>query len=313
MSNKKELDCTNKKNKFKTDIENVNDFYSFPLSFGDSKKRIDTLSSPSETFYHKAIKKLIQKLITKNNSNITECTTEKYINNRRADVFLKLKNGNNIAIEIQHSVISYNEIKLRTKAYNDLNTFVLWILHSNGKCVGSPKPRKNIFDVRISPAEKFLHRIYGGRVYYVSIDEVNFKISYPYALYFSPSLKYPINIQKDDFQHYFIRNINYVLIPDWRLFCMTSWKNNTSSGFKIARFSDKNFLTILRNDIKKYTSRNFQNKALTKENIHEVLEINYEISKLLVYKCLIRLKKDKEIDIEKKPFKKIYNYLENYN
>ena len=113
----------------------------------------------SESFYHKAIKQMVFKFISQKSSNVIKSSTEKYFNNRRADVYFQLTNGKIAVVEIQHSRISIKEIIKRTEAYNNQNIYVLWILHGECKCVASPKNPENKKKIKISSVEKFLHKI----------------------------------------------------------------------------------------------------------------------------------------------------------
>ena len=69
-----------------------------------------THNSNSESFYHKAIKRLFFKFISENSKNVTEKSLEKNINNRRADVYFRLNSGKQIVIEVQSSKISVKEL-----------------------------------------------------------------------------------------------------------------------------------------------------------------------------------------------------------
>ncbi|MFX0000088.1 MAG: competence protein CoiA family protein [Candidatus Hodarchaeota archaeon] len=152
---------------------------------------LSTKSDRSESFYHKAIKRLIFNYISENKKKIVEKSLEKYINNRRADVYFRLNSGEQIVVEVQNSKIQVKEIIERTKNYNSNGIYVLWILYGNGYCVASPKYPEDKKNVKISTVENFLHRMYGGRVYYVNFKfyENKTTISTPFALHFSFSLK----------------------------------------------------------------------------------------------------------------------------
>ena len=113
----------------------------------------------SESFYHKAIKQMVFKFISQKSSNVIKSFTEKYFNNRRADVYFELSNGKKAVVEVQHSRISIKEIIERTEEYNNQNIYVLWILHGEGKCVASPKNPEHKKKLKISSVEKFLHKV----------------------------------------------------------------------------------------------------------------------------------------------------------
>lgn len=201
---------------------------------------ISERSSPAESFSHKAIKHLILKYVEKNDSNIIESSLEKYFHNRRADVYFKFRNGSEIAVEIQNSRMNVKEIIDRTLDYNEKGIYVLWLLNGKGKIVSAPKMPQHMKNTKISPAEHFLHKIYGGRVYYVILNKHPNKttITPPFALHFSPSNKKSTKIFKSHFEYYYIRNVNLVKIPNWKLLCV-------DHKFKIARFYDKHALKIL--------------------------------------------------------------------
>ncbi|MHA1661415.1 MAG: competence protein CoiA family protein, partial [Promethearchaeota archaeon] len=148
-------------------------------------------SSKSESFPHKAIKQLIYKFVSENNKKVVKSSLEKYFTNRRADVYFKLTTGQEIVVEIQSSYITVKELIKRTKDYVKKGIHVLWILYGKGQCVASPKSLEDKKNVKISPVENFLHKIYGGRVYYVDINFYGNKITItpPFVLHFSPSNK----------------------------------------------------------------------------------------------------------------------------
>jgi hypothetical protein len=189
---------------------------------------------------HKAIKRLIFKYITKNCSNIKESSLEKHFGSRRADVYFKLHSGEEVVVEIQNSYISVKEVMDRTIDYNKKGVYVLWILNGKGNAVGVSKYPENRRDMRISPVENILHSLYGGRVYYVNVNEYTNKyaVTTPYALHFSPSEKKPRDIYKDTFGYYFIRDVNYMPIPSWDLLCI-------DYRFKIGRFYDQSAVNSL--------------------------------------------------------------------
>ena len=212
-------------------------------------------SSHSESFYHKAIKQLIFKLVAEKDGRIIESSLEKCFKNRRADVYFKFKDGKQVVVEVQHSKISVKEVIERTREYNRLNIHVLWILHGNGACVASPKLSRDMREVKISPVENFLHEMYGGRVYYVVVKENNEKLSItpPFALHFSlPSKKKKQGPFKEKYWIYYIRNAHFTKIPSWNLSC-TNYR-----GFKIARFYDKNVKIKLQGEILEFI--NFINR-----------------------------------------------------
>jgi hypothetical protein len=202
------------------------------------------IGTPAESFCHKAIKQLIYKYIPKNDPNIIERSLEKYFQTRRADVYFKYRNGNQVVVEIQNSRITVAELVERTSDYTKKGIYVLWLLNGKGKIVSDPKRPCGQKDIKISPAEHFLHNIYGGRTYYVNVNaHLNrTTITPPFALHFSPSDKNSTDIFSTQFDYYYIRNMTHVKIPNWRLLCV-------DYRFKLARFYDKNALKILQKKI----------------------------------------------------------------
>ena len=71
---------------------------------------LSTHNAKSESFYHKAIKRLFFKYVSENNKDIIEKSLEKYLINRRADVYFRFKSGEEIVVEVQNSNITVKEI-----------------------------------------------------------------------------------------------------------------------------------------------------------------------------------------------------------
>lgn len=263
-------------------------------------------STKSESIYHKAIKQLIFKSATEKNNPIIEKSLEKHFGNRRADVYFKLKSGEEIVVEVQNSKITVKEIRQRTEDYNKKNIFVLWILHGMGSCVASSKLPKDIKDTKISTIENFLHRMYFGRVYYINLNYSNNKTtsSAPFALHFSPSWKKKIRkMFHSHYDKYFIRNINYAKIPSWNLLTVNY------NGFKLARFYDKNIKSILKKEIFKFVLNNFKNSQKHyKYKIIRKLVLNRfscKYGRYLTLDSFSDLIKEKKLDLEEKYILKI--------
>ena len=165
-------------------------------------------STPSESYFHKAIKQLLYEKLYEENDLIIERSIEKYIGKRFADIYFKLENGQEVVIEVQNSYIPVKEIIKRTEDYNKLGIYVLWILHGEGKSVASFKYPKDEKDTRISLAENYLFRMYGGRVYYLNlkIKKKAVFLSSIFALYFSkPWKKNRRRLFKARYAHFYIR------------------------------------------------------------------------------------------------------------
>lgn len=96
-------------------------------------------------------------------TNITELEVERDFGISVADVFAKIS-GVSVAIEIQRSALSVNEIMKRTANYHKLGVAVLWL----GLPAALPVESK------YSPKawEKWCHAAYFGRVYFWSHGQV---------------------------------------------------------------------------------------------------------------------------------------------
>jgi len=102
-------------------------------------------------------------------SNVQNCELEKNFNTNVADVYAEI-DGIKVAIEVQKSILSVNEISLRTKKWNDLGILVLWIVaHYDELPVGKVRPKA---------WEIWLHENYGSRLFYwlhgQSLQEIQF-------------------------------------------------------------------------------------------------------------------------------------------
>jgi len=191
------------------------------------------IGNSSESSAHKLIKQSLHSFIPQNTRNVIESAIEKRIENRIADVYFKLKNGNEVVVEVQSSWIRKEELKKRTKDYNNAGYYVLWVLYGNGNILASPKQPKDKENIKISPAENFFHWLYEGRVYYVNIDSYNHNILNFYGLHFSRSKDQPYKAVCENSIYYYIRNAYYIKIPNWNFLC------KKQKQYKIARFYDK--------------------------------------------------------------------------
>jgi len=291
---------------------------------------ISERGTTAESFSHKATKQLIVKYVAKYDPNIIESSLEKYFQNRRADVYFKFRDGKEIVVEIQNSRISVKEIIDRTLDYNKKGMYVLWLLNGKGRIVSAPKMPQHMKDMKISPAEHFLHKIYGGRVYYVTLNRHINKITItpPFALHFSPSKKKSTEIFKSKFDYYYIRNVNFVKIPNWKLLCV-------DYKFKIARFYDKHALKILEfkilNFLREILKRNCKNcqkrfklfrrctlqsncdfQPYTGKKLVKVILSHFrnEYGTPIILKALRQLSLERKIDIKEKIiYKKLKRYI----
>lgn len=266
-------------------------------------KEISLISTPAESYSHKAIKLLLYKYVYENDKSVVKRSIEKFLGNRFADVYFKLKTGQEIAIEVQNSKISPKEILERISDYNKQGVYVLWILYGEGKCVASPKHPIDAKCVKISLAENALHRIYGGRVYYVNLDIRNNKAALrnPFALHFSKPIKKKLRgIFKTRYDSYFFRDLIFTQIPSWNILC------TEFSGYKIARFYDKNLKTILKEKI--VTIYYQEKKARSKEKrIIKVMLKAFEkkYGRYMIYYVIIELANELKIDFCRKIINKI--------
>jgi len=270
-------------------------------------KEISLISTPAESYSHKAIKLFLYKYIYENDRKIKKRSLEKFLGNRFADVYFKLKTGQEIAIEVQNSKISTKEIINRFNDYNKQGVYVLWILYGEGKCVGSPKFPIDAKRVRISLAENTLHRIYGGRVYYVNLNIRNNKASLqiPFTLHFSkPFKKNMRSIFKTRYESYFYRDSIFTQIPNWNLLC------TEFSGYKIARFYDKNLKNILKE--KMIDTYYKEKKAKNKEKgiIKTMLKtFEKKYGRYMIFFVVIELVNEQKIEFCRKLVKKIQNKI----
>ena len=261
----------------------------------------------SESFYHKAIKQFIFKYVSERNRTIIEKSLEKHIDNRRADVYFKLRSGEEIVVEVQNSKITVKEIIKRTEDYNEKGIHVLWILHGKGQCVASSKFPEDQKEVKIGTAENFLHRMYFGRVYYVNIEFNEEKImnAAPFALHFSPLFKRKKRqMFHSKYDRYFIKNVNFTKIPSWNILLVEY------NGYKLARFYDKNIKSVLKNEISRFLlkenrislDKNYKYKTLKKSLLNH---FNEKYGKYIILDSVSELIKEKKVKLNEKFILKI--------
>ncbi len=266
-------------------------------------KEISLISTPAESYSHRVIKLFLYKYIYKNDKSVVKRSLEKYLGNRFADVYLQLKTGQEIAIEVQNSKISPKDILDRTKDYNKQGVYVLWILYGEGKCVASPKHPVDTNRVKISLAENTLHRIYGGRVYYVNLDIRNNKaaLQTPFALHFSKPIKKKMRgIFKTRYNSYFFRDSIFTQIPSWKILC------TEFLGYKIARFYDKNLKIALKEKIVNIYYKEKKVNSKEKRIIKTMLgAFEKKYGRYMVYYVIIELFNEHKIDFCRKIINKI--------
>jgi competence CoiA-like predicted nuclease len=266
-------------------------------------KEISLISTPAESYSHRAIKLFLYKYFYENDKRIVKRSLEKYLGNRFADVYFRLKNGKEIAIEVQNSKISSKEIINRINDYNKQGVHVLWILYGEGNCVASPKHPINAKRVKISLVENTLHRIYGGRVYYVNLSFRNDKASLqkPFALHFSKPYKKKLRgVFKTRYNSYFFRDSIFTEIPNWTLLC------TEFSGYKIARFYDKNLKSVLKEKIVKIYRKEKKARRNSKKIVQIILDtFEKKYGRYMIFYVIIELIDGNVIDFPRKIYLKI--------
>ena len=270
-------------------------------------KEILLQSTPAESYFHKTIKLLLYKHLYENDESIVKRSLEKYFGNRYADVYFKLDTGKEVVVEVQNSKISVKEIIARTKDYNVKGIFVLWMLYGDGKCVASSKKPIDDKLIKISLVENYLHRMYGGRVYYVNLDIRRNKalLKTPFALHYSkPIKKKRQGLFKSRYDSYFLRDSNFITIPSWNIMC------TEFAGFKIARFYDKNIKSLLKENILNFYKIEKRGTNNDKKFVREVIKsFKKKYGMYLIYNSIVELYLEKKIVFSRKMITKIKNKI----
>jgi len=184
-----------------------------------------------ETIDHLLIKRFFYENIPLVNE-VKTIVQEIKIADRIADVYLELKNGKRVVMEIQHSKITKEELLQRTKEYSQEGIHVLWILDGKGPYDKSPRTMNG---VNISVSEKELHSLYRGRVYYMNATRDGI-LSPVYALHYAPYIKKMTS--KYGFPFYkrlkLKKSVIYSEPPSLQL---TLFRNRM---YRLARFMDEN-------------------------------------------------------------------------
>ncbi len=263
----------------------------------------------NETLYHRAVKQACERLFNDNGKGVTGIEQEKFVSGRRADLYVHFSIGPDVVVEVQNSRMTVTEVKKRTSHYNSRNIHVLWLLNGNGPCVASPKAPEDKRSAKISSLERFLHWMYGGRVYYVNLNRFRkgFKrhqvVSDPFALHFSlPEKKYLHGLFQDNFQYYCHRNVLVVPIPSWTLLRVEF------NGFKLARFYDKNAKSFLKERIQELVrvKPHHKERKLVK-SIQSAFNPKY--GKRLVLTATMELVQRNQLEMSAKKVRKIQKYL----
>ena len=134
-----------------------------------------------ETEKHRDCKESIYKMLL-SMPNVRDVDIEHDLGSAVADVYAVINNVP-VAIEVQRSILTVNEITRRTKEYQRLGVHVLWLSLFSTRLV----------EDRFSPSawEKWCHATYYGRVYYwvSGLDVIPYHFS-DYKLYVEESTWY---------------------------------------------------------------------------------------------------------------------------
>jgi len=95
--------------------------------------------------------------------NCSNCELESRLDGVRPDICLYI-NGKYVAIEVQKSTITIDDIVRRTIRYTELGMYLLWVVpHSEPKT--HYRKNERVYAYRIKEWEKYLHAMYYGRIY----------------------------------------------------------------------------------------------------------------------------------------------------
>jgi hypothetical protein len=249
--------------------------------------------SYNESFYHRISKSLLLKAL-KSDNRIRGYEIEKRIGDHRADLFLHLFSGKKIAIEIQNSPLSTKEIMERTRYYTSLDIYTLWLTNGQGSCVISKKYPKDLKVAKISSFEKYVFGLYGGRIYYLNLNQGKKQGIELFALYFGlpNKRKYRKKRFYTRYSSYWVRDIYFVPLPSKSLLC------TKCNGFKIARFYDRNFFCSLKASILTVSNEE-KNKVIPKKMLLKRIEYTFvpRFGKFLVHYALISLISEGKLDL----------------
>lgn len=112
-----------------------------------------------ESEIHSRAKKNIYESIKKEN-NCSICELEFPLNQNRPDIYIEIYNCK-IAIELQKTRLTVEEVIRRTKLYALDNIHVLWILPQMD--ITTPHPTEDAY--KVTEFHKLLHLMYFGRLY----------------------------------------------------------------------------------------------------------------------------------------------------
>jgi len=228
---------------------------------------MDSIRKVSESFEHLRIKEFLYTNLP--HDNLVDTIILEYpIGNRIADVFLKLQDGNKIAVEIQHSKINIEDIKQRTKEYNEKGLYVMWILDG----ISFNKFPCYEEGILLTKIEALLHKMYRGRVYYMNTKKEGI-LTPIFPLHFAPY--YKRRMISPNFSFHSRSKTRNSIIP--AILSSLSITTFTNYGYKLARFLDPNIRKLCYEAIRNFI-QNF-NKEIPQLNESSKFDLN----KVLVY------------------------------
>jgi competence CoiA-like predicted nuclease len=153
--------------------------------FKHKKERLDCLNNTNESSWHYNTKfDIFKKITTDWGKSLEFIGIEVGLSNNtiRADIFIETIKGTKIAIEVQASCLTFDEIKRRTKKYYDEKTYVLWVLpyryerfselkkeydwDSNGKWGIVSEEWHYESNVKLKDYEIFLYKCYHNQLFF---------------------------------------------------------------------------------------------------------------------------------------------------
>lgn len=195
--------------------------------------------SVSETEEHKLMKKYFFDYIDIDNpKRIKNKDMEIIVGNNKPDVYFKLSDNKEIAIECQYSHINKEEVVRRTRSYTENNIYALWVLHIN---------LLNINDectINISSTVNLLFNMYHGRVYIFDTADLNRRNFRLYTCNFYPYSEPRESKYYGSYKKYFKKR-RYVIkerIIDLSFFQNDYYCKLVDYNFKLARFRDQHLL-----------------------------------------------------------------------
>jgi competence protein CoiA len=133
-----------------------------------------------ESQLHYKVKREIY-LSLKDRANCSKCELERVLKGVRPDVSLVI-NNNYVAIEVQNTSISIEEINRRFEKYSELGIHLIWVFpQEKPKCFSHGEFEDEVCKVKIW--EQHIHDIQQERVYYWTHG--GYVVPYHYAPYFS--------------------------------------------------------------------------------------------------------------------------------